>query len=115
MLKAAAGGGGKGLRLVRRARGAARGALRGRAGEAQSAFGDDSVYSRRRSLRPRHIEIQVLADTHGNVVHLFERECSIQRRHQKMIEESPSPFVTPELRERMGRPGGGPRAHASAT
>jgi len=70
--------------------------------EAKSAFGDDSIYLEKAIERPRHIEIQVLADQHGNAVHLFERECSIQRRHQKVIEESPSPVVTPELRERMG-------------
>jgi len=102
MLKAAAGGGGKGLRLVERREDLA-GALARARSEAKSAFGDDSVYLEKAIVRPRHIEIQVLADAHGNAVHLFERECSIQRRHQKVIEESPSPFLTPELRERMGR------------
>jgi len=101
MLKAAAGGGGKGLRLVQQAKDLEASVLRARS-EAKSAFGDDSLYIERAILKPRHIEIQVLADQHGNAVHLFERECSIQRRHQKIIEESPSPFVTPELRERMG-------------
>ncbi|MBK5256592.1 MAG: acetyl-CoA carboxylase biotin carboxylase subunit [Vicinamibacteria bacterium] len=101
MLKAAAGGGGKGLRLVHKPEELEASVQRARS-EAKSAFGDDSLYIERAILKPRHIEIQVLADTHGNAVHLFERECSIQRRHQKIIEESPSPFVTPELRERMG-------------
>jgi acetyl-CoA carboxylase biotin carboxylase subunit len=101
MLKAAAGGGGKGLRLVHKAEDLEASVLRARS-EAKGAFGDDSLYIERAILKPRHIEIQVLADSHGNAVHLFERECSIQRRHQKIIEESPSPFVTPELRERMG-------------
>ena len=101
MLKAAAGGGGKGLRLVHEPADLEAAVLRARS-EAKSAFNDDSLYIERAILKPRHIEIQVLADTHGNAVHLFERECSIQRRHQKIIEESPSPFVTPELRERMG-------------
>jgi acetyl-CoA carboxylase biotin carboxylase subunit len=101
MLKAAAGGGGKGLRLVRGPEELEASILRARS-EAKSAFGDDSLYLERAILKPRHVEIQVLADIHGNTVHLFERECSIQRRHQKIIEESPSPFVTPELRERMG-------------
>jgi acetyl-CoA carboxylase biotin carboxylase subunit len=101
MLKAAAGGGGKGLRLVES--GSALGAAAERArSEALSAFGDGRVYVEKALLRPRHIEIQVLADHHGQAVHLFERECSIQRRHQKVIEESPSPFLGPELRERMG-------------
>jgi len=101
MLKAAAGGGGKGMRLVLRPQDLLSAAAQARR-EATGAFGDDRVYIEKAVLRPRHIEIQVLADTHGNVVHLFERECSIQRRHQKVIEESPSPLVTPELRERMG-------------
>ena len=101
MLKAAAGGGGKGLRLVHKPEDLEESVLRARS-EAMSAFSDDSLYIERAILKPRHIEIQILADAHGNAVHLFERECSIQRRHQKIIEESPSPFVTPELRERMG-------------
>ena len=101
MLKAAAGGGGKGLRLVHEPADLEAAVLRARS-EAKSAFNDDSLYIERAILKPRHIEIQVFGDTHGNAVHLFERECSIQRRHQKIIEESPSPFVTPELRERMG-------------
>ena len=101
MLKAAAGGGGKGMRLVLRPEDLLSAAAQARR-EAMSAFGDERVYIERAVLRPRHIEIQVLADTHGNVVHLFERECSIQRRHQKVIEESPSPLLGPELRERMG-------------
>ena len=70
--------------------------------EALSAFGDGSVFIEKYISSPRHIEIQVLADSHGNVVHLFERECSIQRRHQKVVEEAPSAVLTPELRERMG-------------
>jgi acetyl-CoA carboxylase, biotin carboxylase subunit len=101
MLKAAAGGGGKGMRLVKAAAELEQAADRARS-EAKNAFGDDSLYLERAIARARHIEIQVLADHHGDAVHLFERECSIQRRHQKVIEESPSPFVTPELRDRMG-------------
>ena len=101
MLKAAAGGGGKGLRLVASAAELVSAAGRARS-EARSAFGDDRVYLEKALARPRHIEIQVLADHHGNAVHLFERECSIQRRHQKVVEESPSPLLTPELRARMG-------------
>jgi len=101
MLKAAAGGGGKGMRLVTGPDDLVAAAARARS-EATNAFGDGRVYVEKAVERPRHIEIQVLADEHGNAVHLFERECTIQRRHQKVIEESPSPFVTPELRERMG-------------
>ncbi|PYQ13261.1 MAG: acetyl-CoA carboxylase biotin carboxylase subunit [Acidobacteria bacterium] len=101
MLKAAAGGGGKGLRLVDRAADLASAAQRARS-EALSAFGDGRVYLEKALVRPRHVEIQVVADHHGHAVHLFERECSIQRRHQKVVEESPSPLLTPELRARMG-------------
>jgi acetyl/propionyl-CoA carboxylase alpha subunit len=102
MLKAAAGGGGKGLRRVARAAELEAALARARS-EALSAFGDERVYVEKALERPRHIEIQVLADAHGHLVHLFERECSIQRRHQKVVEESPSPFLTPERRARMGQ------------
>jgi acetyl-CoA carboxylase biotin carboxylase subunit len=101
MLKAAAGGGGKGMRLVEGPDDLVAATARARS-EALSAFDDERVYVEKAVDKPRHIEIQVLADEHGHAVHLFERECSIQRRHQKVIEESPSPFVTPELRARMG-------------
>jgi acetyl-CoA carboxylase biotin carboxylase subunit len=101
MLKPAMGGGGKGMRLVR-APGELQSALRAARAEAGAAFGDAAVYIERHVEEARHIEIQVLADAHGGVVHLGERECSIQRRHQKLVEESPSPFVIPELRRRMG-------------
>jgi len=101
MLKAAAGGGGKGLRHVTTAAELEPALERARS-EALSAFGDERVYVEKALDRPRHVEIQVLADQHGNVVHLFERECSIQRRHQKIVEESPSPLLTPELRAGMG-------------
>jgi acetyl-CoA carboxylase biotin carboxylase subunit len=101
MLKAAAGGGGKGLRLVATPADLLSALARARS-EAKGAFGDERVYLEKAIVRPRHVEIQVLADHHGTTVHLFERECSIQRRHQKVVEESPSPLLTPELREHMG-------------
>jgi acetyl-CoA carboxylase biotin carboxylase subunit len=101
MVKAALGGGGKGMRLVRDER-ALRSALRLARSEAGSAFGDSSVYLERYLEEPRHIEVQIMADSHGHLVHLGERECSIQRRHQKLIEECPSPFVDGALRRRMG-------------
>ena len=101
MLKASAGGGGKGMRLVEDpAKFVA--AYAGAQREAKAAFGDDAVYLEKAVIKPRHVEIQVFGDTHGNVVYLFERDCSIQRRHQKVIEEAPSPAVTPELRKAMG-------------
>ena len=101
LVKAAAGGGGRGMRLVNRLEELAP-ALESAAREAQAAFGDGRVFLERYILRPRHVEIQVLADGLGNTVHLLERECSIQRRYQKIIEETPSPALTPELRSRMG-------------
>lgn len=101
MLKASAGGGGKGMRLVADESGL-KSALEASQSEALSSFGDDAVYIEKAIVRPRHIEIQVFSDTHGNHVHLGERECSIQRRHQKVIEESPSPINSAELREKMG-------------
>ncbi len=101
MLKASAGGGGKGLRFVRD-EGEMESALRNTQSEALAAFGDASVYIEKFVEKPRHIEIQVLADQHGNAIFLGERECTIQRRHQKVIEESPSAIVTPALRARMG-------------
>ncbi len=101
MVKASAGGGGKGMRLVREESELAQGLARARS-EAKASFGDDSLYIEKFVEEPRHIEIQILADSHGNAVHLFERECSIQRRHQKVIEEAPGNGITPELRARMG-------------
>jgi acetyl-CoA carboxylase biotin carboxylase subunit len=102
MVKASAGGGGKGMRLVKDRKDLMSG-IRAARSEALSAFGDDSVYIEKYIESPHHIEFQILADSHGNVIHLCERECSVQRRHQKVIEETPSPFMTPELREKMGK------------
>ncbi|MGH7880149.1 MAG: acetyl-CoA carboxylase biotin carboxylase subunit, partial [Candidatus Binataceae bacterium] len=101
MLKAAAGGGGKGMRLVEHEKDLDA-AVRIVASEAKSSFGDGRFYVEKFVSRPRHIEVQVFADQAGNTVHLFERECSIQRRHQKVVEESPSPFITPAMRAAMG-------------
>jgi acetyl-CoA carboxylase biotin carboxylase subunit len=101
MLKAAAGGGGKGMRLVQ-APAQLKSSLEAARSEAQSSFGDDEVYIEKAIINPRHIEMQVLADEHGNTVYLGERECSLQRRHQKVLEEAPSPIVDAEMRRRMG-------------
>jgi geranyl-CoA carboxylase alpha subunit len=101
MIKAVAGGGGRGMRLVADAAAFPQ-ALRSARSEAQSAFSDAGVILERAILNPRHIEIQVFGDRHGHAIHLGERDCSVQRRHQKLIEEAPSPVVTPELRARMG-------------
>ncbi len=101
MIKATAGGGGRGMRLVREESDLIR-MYRAAQGEAEAAFGNGGVYIERFVERPRHVEIQILADNFGNVVHLGERDCSIQRRHQKLLEEAPSPAVTPEIRARMG-------------
>jgi len=101
IIKAAAGGGGKGMRVANDAEEFERSFQMART-EALSAFGNGDVYVEKYLRRPRHIEFQILGDTHGNVIHLGERDCSVQRRHQKLIEESPSPAMTPALRERMG-------------
>jgi acetyl-CoA carboxylase biotin carboxylase subunit len=101
MLKAAAGGGGKGMRLVHTPQ-ELKSALESAQSEAQRAFGDNEVYIEKAIVNPRHIEVQVLADEHGTTVYLGERECSIQRRHQKVLEEAPSPIVDADMRRRMG-------------
>jgi len=101
LIKAAAGGGGKGMRVVEKLEDLPEQMNRA-ISEAVAAFGDGSVFIEKYVGSPRHIEIQILADTHGNIVHLFERECSVQRRHQKVVEEAPSAVLTPEIREAMG-------------
>ena len=101
LLKAAAGGGGKGMRIVYREAELAE-AIESTSRQAKAYFGDETVYIEKFIEEPRHIEVQILGDNFGNVIHLFERECSIQRRYQKIIEESPSPTLTPEVRARMG-------------
>ncbi len=101
LIKAAAGGGGKGMRVVEKEKDVVEQMNRA-ISEATSAFGDGSVFIEKYVTSPRHIEIQVMADTHGNVIHFFERECSIQRRHQKVVEEAPSSVLTPEIRQKMG-------------
>ena len=101
LIKASAGGGGKGMRVVEKEEDLESGMKRA-ISEATSAFGDGSVFVEKYVTSPRHIEVQVMADTHGNVLHFFERECSVQRRHQKVVEEAPSSILTPELREEMG-------------
>ncbi len=101
LIKAAAGGGGKGMRIVHDEK-EIESSIKAAKSEARNAFGDDRVFVEKYLEQPRHIEFQIFADEHGNVVHLFERECSIQRRHQKVIEEAPSPIMTDDLRKQMG-------------
>ncbi len=109
LVKAVAGGGGKGMRTVGDPADLA-GAIRAARSEAGAAFGDAAVYLERRLTRPRHVEVQLLADEHGTVVPFVERECSIQRRHQKVVEETPSVAVTPALRQTIAAAGGVGRA-----
>lgn len=102
LIKASAGGGGKGMRVVEE-EAKLEEQMKRAISEAESAFGNGAVFIEKYVSSPRHIEIQILADTHGNVLHLFERECSVQRRHQKVVEEAPSTILTPQLREKMGQ------------
>ena len=102
LIKAAAGGGGKGMRVVEEEKDVEE-QMKRAISEATSAFGDGSVFVEKYVTSPRHIEIQIMADSHGNILHFFERECSVQRRHQKVVEEAPSSVLTPELREEMGQ------------
>ncbi|MCF8303815.1 MAG: acetyl-CoA carboxylase biotin carboxylase subunit [Bacteroidales bacterium] len=102
MIKASAGGGGKGMRMVKTEENIIP-ALRAARSEAKEAFGDDAIYVEKYVTSPHHIEFQVLADTHGNVIHLYERECSVQRRHQKVVEETPSPLLRDDVRQKMGK------------
>ena len=105
MIKASAGGGGKGMRIAHSRKEVAEGFARAKS-EAKSSFGDDRVFVEKFIVNPRHIEIQVLGDKHGNVIYLGERECSIQRRNQKVIEEAPSPLLDEATRAQDGRAGG---------
>src|SRR5258705_8010904 len=105
MMKASAGGGGKGMRLAWSEKDVREG-FEATKREGLASFGDDRVFIEKFIEQPRHIEIQLLGDQHGNIVYLNERECSIQRRHQKVVEEAPSPFVTPEMRKAMGEQAG---------
>lgn len=102
MIKASAGGGGKGMRLVEKEEDVVSSVTAAKS-EAMAAFGNDEVYVEKYINSPHHIEFQILCDNHGNGIHLFERECSVQRRHQKIVEETPSPIMTPEVREEMGK------------
>jgi acetyl-CoA carboxylase biotin carboxylase subunit len=102
MIKASSGGGGKGMRLVKE-KANIESSINAAKSEAMAAFGDDAIYIEKYISSPHHVEFQILADQHGNAIHLFERECSVQRRHQKVVEETPSPLMTPEVREEMGK------------
>ena len=115
LVKAAAGGGGKGMRIVRADERVRRGAWPPRSARPRSAFGDDTMLVEKYVESGRHVEVQVLADAHGNVVHLFERDCSTQRRHQKVLEEAPAPTITAEQREEVTSRGGRPGRSRSAT
>ena len=114
LIKATAGGGGKGMRVAANDL-TLKSALQQAAAEAEAAFGNAGIYLERYIERPRHVEVQILADQHGNAVHLFERECSTQRRHQKLIEESPAAHLTPETRTGDVRSGGAAGAKRPAT
>ena len=102
IIKATAGGGGRGMRLVEKPESLEK-MFKAAQGEAEAAFGNDGLYMEKFIKKPRHVEIQILADRSGNVIHLGERDCSVQRRHQKLLEESPSPAINPELRDKMGK------------
>ena len=115
LVKAAAGGGGKGMRIVRDAAAYDDAVRRPRSARRRSAFGDDTILVEKYVEHGRHIEVQVLADAHGNVVHLFERDCSTQRRHQKVLEEAPAPTITAEVRKLVTGVGGRAGARTSAT
>ena len=115
MIKASAGGGGKGMRIAHATRARSRKVSRARARRRNPSFGDERVFIEKFIENPRHIEIQVLGDKHGNVIYLGERECSIQRRNQKVVEEAPSPLLDEKTRKAHGRAGGRARARPSTT